>query len=108
MTIHDELLGEKLEQLRQSRSGHAGDVKRKHNDVARMFEASSIAFAKVAFAELCSAFDRFVHRHWECVALAPGSETDTHFLALSAIIDKSRADLTHLIDSGYEGPAMSG
>ena len=108
VTIHDELLGEKLEQLRRSRSGHAGDVKRKHDAFRRMFEAGSITSAKVAFAELCSAFDKFVHRHRECVALAPGSETDTHFLALSAIIDKSRADLTHLIDSGYEAPAMSG
>ena len=108
VTIHDELLGEKLEQLRRSRSGHAGVVKRKHDAFRLMFEAGSITSAKVAFAELCSAFDKFVHRHRECVALAPGSETDTHFLALSAIIDKSRADLTHLIDSGYEAPAMSG
>ena len=108
VTSHDELLSEKLEQLRRSRSGHAGDVKRKHDAFRRMFEAGSITSAKVAFAELCSAFDKFVHRHRECVALAPGSETDTHFLTLSAIIDKSRADLTHLIDSGYEAPAMSG
>ena len=108
VTIHDELLSEKLEQLRRSRSGHAGDVKRKHDAFRRMFEAGSITSAKVAFAELCSAFNKFVHRHRECVALAPGSETETHFLALSAVIDKSRADLTHLIDSGYEAPAMSG